>query len=257
MEQQLSVYFVVHFFAHQHIAHTTNFSDLVDLVVSCGGENLKNFLRKECYIHIKRCCNWLCWDNWSVENLLKRLHQAEYFSRWMHWCFNIRWVENGLPVEHFIELALLRKADGSTIYETLTAWRRKDWWLAIRLEWDLMEQQLFLAGTMENSPHSIFVHCHCHLLQLACVQAVNNTQGIIQVYTTLTTLWKCFHYSPKRAECLKEIQRVLEMLEFKILWHMMVGSWVLCRSCKRELLCHCHCSQKHIWRNTWARSIGN
>jgi len=32
----------------------------------------------------------------------------------------IFWVENGLPVERFIELVPLRKADASTIYETLT-----------------------------------------------------------------------------------------------------------------------------------------
>jgi len=31
----------------------------------------------------------------------------------------IRWVENGLPMEHFIELVPLKKADSSTIYETL------------------------------------------------------------------------------------------------------------------------------------------
>jgi len=31
---------------YQHIAHTTNFSDLVGLVVSCDGENLKYFLEK-------------------------------------------------------------------------------------------------------------------------------------------------------------------------------------------------------------------
>jgi len=60
------------------------------------------------------------------------------------------------------------------------------------------------------------VYCHCHLLQLACVQATNNTQDIKHVYTTLTTLWKYFYYSPKRAECLKEIQLVLEMPDFKI-----------------------------------------
>jgi len=35
-----------HFLAHQHTPHTTNFSNLVDLVVSCGGENLKYFLEK-------------------------------------------------------------------------------------------------------------------------------------------------------------------------------------------------------------------
>ena len=34
-----------HFLAHQHIANTTNFSKLVDLVVSCGGEDLKYFWR--------------------------------------------------------------------------------------------------------------------------------------------------------------------------------------------------------------------
>jgi len=32
----------------------------------------------------------------------------------------ICWVENGLPVEYFTELVLLKKADASTIYETLT-----------------------------------------------------------------------------------------------------------------------------------------
>ena len=33
-----------HFLAHQHILHTTNFDKLVELVVSCGGEEPKYFL---------------------------------------------------------------------------------------------------------------------------------------------------------------------------------------------------------------------
>ena len=33
-----------HFLAHQHIAHTSNFDKLVELVVSCGGETLQTFL---------------------------------------------------------------------------------------------------------------------------------------------------------------------------------------------------------------------
>ena len=32
-----------HFLEQQHIPHTTNFDKLVDLVVSCGGEDLKQF----------------------------------------------------------------------------------------------------------------------------------------------------------------------------------------------------------------------
>ena len=57
----------------------------------------------------------------------------------------------------------------------------------------------------ELAPHALFVHCRCHVLQLASVQAVNATPGIKHVYTTRMTLWKLFHYSPKCAESSKEI----------------------------------------------------
>ena len=32
------------------------------------------------------------------------------------------------------------------------------------------------------SPHAVFVHCHYHLHQLACVKAANNINGIKHVY---------------------------------------------------------------------------
>ena len=45
-----------HFLARQHIPHTTNFDKLVELVVSCGGEALKNFMDRTgkmlCAVHI-------------------------------------------------------------------------------------------------------------------------------------------------------------------------------------------------------------
>ena len=69
----------------------------------------------------------------------------------------------------------------------------------------------------ELSPHALFVHCHCHVLQLASVQAANAAPGIKHVYTTLMTLRKFFHYSPKRAESLKEIQKVLDLPQLKIM----------------------------------------
>ena len=49
----------------------------------------------------------------------------------------------------------------------------------------------------ELSPHALFVHCH--VLQLAPMQAANATPGIKHVYTTLMTPWKFFHYSSKCA----------------------------------------------------------
>jgi len=93
-------------------------------------------------------------------------------------------------VEHFIELVPLRKVDAGTIYETLTDCMRKKGLVIGNVGFD--EAATFSGkhnGVQnKNSPHSIFVHCHCHLLQLAYVQAANNAQGIKHVYTTLTTL---------------------------------------------------------------------
>ena len=48
------------------------------------------------------------------------------------------------------------------------------------------------------------------------MQAANATPGIKHVYIILITLWKFFHYSQKRAESLKGIQKGLYLPEFKI-----------------------------------------
>ena len=58
------------------------------------------------------------------------------------------------------------------------------------------------ARLKKHGPHAVFVHCHCHLLQFASVQAANSMTGIKHVSTMLTTLWKYFHCSPKLAESL-------------------------------------------------------
>ena len=65
------------------------------------------------------------------------------------------------------------------------------------------------ATLKKLAPHAVLAHCH--FLQLACVEAANSTTGIKHVYTTLTTAWKYFHYSPEKAESLKEIQHVLNL----------------------------------------------
>ena len=61
-----------------------------------------------------------------------------------------------------------------------------------------------------------FVHCRCHVLQLTSVLTANATPGMKHVYTTLMTLWKFFHHFLKRAESLKEIQKVLALPDLKI-----------------------------------------
>ena len=67
-----------------------------------------------------------------------------------------------------------------------------------------------------HAPSAIYVHCHCHLLQLAAVNAVGEHAEVKRVLGTLLTIWKAFYYSPKKAEKLKEIQVELQCPEFKM-----------------------------------------
>ena len=135
-----------------------------------------------------------------------------------------RWVESGVPEEHFIEIILLKKANAESIYSALVEYcREKNIQLGRHIGMGFDGAATFSGDKTgiqrrlkELSPHALFVHCHCHVLQLASVKAANATPGIKHVYTTLMMLWKFFHYSPKRAELLNEIQKVLDLPELKI-----------------------------------------
>ena len=66
---------------------------------------------------------------WVDESLLARLRNALYFSLLGDEGTDITtieelsvvccWVENGLPIEHFIKIIAVKKADAQLIYETL------------------------------------------------------------------------------------------------------------------------------------------
>ena len=229
-----------HFLTLHHIAHTTNFDKIVDLIVSCGGHHLQVFLesagKNAVYTSKDSVVQFVeALGQRVLEFLLKRLRQAPFYSLMADKFTDIttveelsiycRWVEDGLPVEHFLHIIPLTKDDPKTIYTTLVdVFRVKDSPLSKLVGMGFDGAATFSGKRngvhsllKKNFPHALYVHCHCHLLQLACVQAANHTRGIKHVYTTLTTLWKYFHYFPKRTERLKVVQRVLDLPELKMI----------------------------------------
>lgn len=151
---------------------------------------------------------------WVEELLLKRLHQASYFSIMADECTDVatieemsvfcQWEENGVP-EHLLEIVHLKKADAESIYFALVECLKEKQLEVSRIIGMGFDGASTFSGKKTGvqtrikniAPHALFVHCHCHLLQLACVQAANSTNGIKHVYVTLTALWKFFHYSTK------------------------------------------------------------
>ena len=94
--------------------------------MNCGGENLRHFLEKAgknaTYTSKDAVVDFVeTIGLWVEERLLKRLCHSQYFSLLADECTDIstieelsvvvRWVKDGLPVEHFMELVPLKKAD--------------------------------------------------------------------------------------------------------------------------------------------------
>ena len=217
-----------HYLCKQHIPHTTNFSKLIDLIVSCGGKDLEEFVRKAAknasYTSTDAVTDFVeAMGVWVDELQVNRVRNAPFFSLMADECVDVanieelsvycRWVENGVPVEHFMEILPLKKTNAQSIYSVLVDWLKKKDMQCSKLTGMGFDGAAIFAGKKsgvqarlkKHAPHSVFVHCH--KLQLACVQSANSTEGIKHVFTTLTTLWKFFHYSPKRCQNLKEIQK--------------------------------------------------
>ena len=128
------------------------------------------------------------------------------------------WKEGGIPEEHFLEIVQLKHADSESIFMALVNYMETKQ-LQVR---KIIGSGFNGASTFSRKrtrvqtrikklvPHALYVYCHCHLLQSACVQAANSTNGIKHVNVTLT---KFFNYSPKRAESLKMIKQELKVAE--------------------------------------------
>ena len=120
--------------ARRYIPHTTNFDKLADLIISCGAEDWKRFIERArknatytSKIAVVKFVKAV--GLWAEECLLKRLHQAPNFSIMADKCVDVkpieelsifcRWVEDGQPVEHFLEIVPLKATDAKTIYSAL------------------------------------------------------------------------------------------------------------------------------------------
>ena len=224
-----------HFLVHEHIAHTTKFNKLVDLV-SCGSQHLDVFMqnarRNATYTSTVAVAEFIeAIGVWIEGCVLKQVHDAPSTVSWQmsvlmfeELSICCRWVSNGVPVEHFIGILPLKKADAESVHLAIVDFLKSRGIQLSRLVGMGFDGAPIFSGKQTGvqarlkklSPHAIYVHCHCHLLQLACVQAAKSISGIKHVYVTLTTLWKFFYHSPKCAESLKEVQNVLNLPELKI-----------------------------------------
>ena len=172
-----------------------------------------------------------CGSNKIFSDLLKKLHSIladestdiatiEEFSI----CF--KWVDSsGSPVEHFLGLVSLSACDAASIFAALKAFLADNDIDAGKLRRQEYDGVATFSGTKNGVqmhirtlvPRALFVHCRAHVLQLRCISAARCLPSLKKVFATMMSLWKMFHYPPKKFSALKEMQALVNHPQLKMI----------------------------------------
>ena len=120
-----------YFLAKNRITHTTNFAELVKLVVACGASDLQRFLHSEVRKNAKYTSTTAVSDfiaaiaQWVENRLLRSLKQSSYFTLMGDECTDItpmeelslcfRWLKGGKPEEHFLQVIHFTRTDAESL----------------------------------------------------------------------------------------------------------------------------------------------
>ena len=172
-----------HFLTLHHIAHSTNFTQVVDLVVSCGTRELQVFIenasKNAVYTSRGAVVDFIeTLGTWVKESILKRLQRASVFCVMADECTDItaveelsvfrRWEEDGTPVECFLDIVPLKKADAESIYLALVKCiKGKNLQVGNIVGMGCDDAATFTgkmtgvqARLKKHAPHAVSVYCH-------------------------------------------------------------------------------------------------
>ena len=231
----------VYFMAKEHVSHSTTFTDLVGLQIENGDDTLKQHVESGAenaqYTSSFSCTNMIkAIDDWILNGLHSSIRKSSYFSILAEESQDItsqeelsvccRWLVDGKPEEHFFgcHSEYVKATNAETLAKALT-----DFIETTGLDFEkLVGQGYDGAATFSETKtevgkrirtraaHALYVHCSCHRLQLASVQAAASNPEIKKVFGMMTNLWKLFYYSPRKAEALKEVSSVLNLPQLKV-----------------------------------------
>ncbi len=229
----------VYFLAKNRIPHSTTYSQLVELQVTNGDQLLEQHINQHplnAQYTSRFSASMLieAVDTWLERKLLKSLKSSPYFTVMADECQDIssqeelsicfRWLIDGCPEEHYLTTLHVKSTDADAITAAITAYISEK-----NLDYQkLVGQGYDGAATFSGSKsgvqrrirvhaaHALYIHCSCHRLQLASIQAAESVDTIKKMFGTMESLWKLFYYSPKKAEALKDVQNILGLPELKV-----------------------------------------
>ena len=173
-------------------------------------------------------------DVWLENRLVQSLKSSPYFSILADESQDIasqeelsiccRWLVDDCPEEHFLTVVHIKATNAEAITAAITSFidvKKLEYSRLVGQGYDgaaafAGEQTGVQKRIRTKAAHTLYIHCSCHQLQLASIQAAQSVGVLNRMFGTMTNLWKLFHYSPKKAEMLKHVQAVLNLPELKV-----------------------------------------
>ena len=211
-----STYFLV----KDQIPHTTTFLQLIQLQVANGDKVLEQHIN-ESLLNAKYTSTFStasmieAIDTWLERRLLESLRSSPFFSIMADECEDIstqeelticcRWMVNGCPEEHFLTVLHIKSTDAEEITRALTIYIGEKQLEYTKLVGQGYDGASAFSGvhsgvqkrTRVHAAHALYIHCSCHRLQLASMQAAESIPAVKKMFGTMGNLWKLFYYSPK------------------------------------------------------------
>lgn len=225
---------VYHLAVRKLAMYADNFEQTVELITESGDTQLKSFL-DSAPVNASYTSNMvleqyvLAISKWIEDPLLNSLSASDMFTLMADESTDIstieemsicaRWVTAaGNVEEHFLGLVSLKSCNAETISTELIAFLKLKKIQANKMRGQGYDGASTMSGKkngvqqrmrVQCSPKALYVHCRAHILQLALVESSVKVPKVKTVISTMMAIWKTFHFSPKKAARLQEIQKVL------------------------------------------------
>ena len=230
----------IYFLTKSCIPHTTTFEDIIELQIANGDALLKQHVEQgpsnaQYASKFSSVSLIIAIDTWIERRLMFSLKSSPFFSLLADECQDVstqeelsiccRWVVDGHSEEHFMTILHIRSLDTETLASTITSYLESQGLNIKRLIGQGYDGAAPFSGKNTGvqrrmrtlSGHALYIHCSCHRLQLASIQAADSVPKIKKFFGMLLSLWKLFYYSPQKAEKLKEVQSVFNLPELKVI----------------------------------------
>ena len=230
-----SVYFLV----KHRIPHTYTFQDLLGLQVANGDQLLEQHIAESPanarYTSKFSVTSFIeAIDTWLDRKLMESLKDSPFFSILADECEDVttqeelsiccRWIVNGQPEEHFLTILHVLACNAATIAEALESFVASKHLDYCKLVGQGYDGAAVFSGSRSgvhirmrtHCAHALYIHCACHRLQLASVQAAESVPEIKKIFGMMGNIWKLFYYSPKKTQALREVQAALTLPELKV-----------------------------------------